>query len=121
MFQTTPKFVTVAACDHRNCAVTVPSFHDFGMGIANCAYSCVVASKSSVTMSGWFAAEAIETNAAQPPVTLGAMAPAITGTACFPAVTPTTAPVAPLTDVTNPPATGGTHAAPSQAYRPPSS
>jgi hypothetical protein len=54
----------------------VPSSHFFGITSENCAYSCVVGSKFNVTMSGWFAAEAMAVSAPQPPVTLGRMAAA---------------------------------------------
>lgn len=68
---TTPKLVAVAACDQIGMKVRVPSSHDSGIGIENCAYSSVVASKSNVWISGWLAAEAIVASVAHPPVAEG--------------------------------------------------
>src|SRR6478752_2187486 len=96
--QTTPKFVVVAAWDQRNLAVTVPAFHFFGMGIAICANSSVVGSKSRVTMSGWLDAPAIALRFAHPPVRLGRIEPAVMPIVCLPWVEPPPPPP-PLTAV----------------------
>ena len=66
--------VLVEAVVQYGTKVTVPSFHDLGSGIWNCAYSLVVWSKSSVTISGLPEVVSVTARSEQPLEAVGVIA-----------------------------------------------